>query len=252
MTSRVAPHKPFFPAREGDDQSTYAHRQLIGALGMVLPVLLWLVHGWRPTEGLEAWKPLSSVSAYYYTGAVAAFVGILIALAIFLFAYRGYGNDYQRSDRLAAIIAGAAAVVVAFFPTDAPGTLPEPSWWTPRTGTIHYVGAVVLFGSFSFFSLFLFPKSKAGKGQPLPRGKRTRNGIYHICGAAMLACILWAGIALSRKLPIFWPEALALEFFAVSWLAKGRADRTAAAAAYYCSHPRQLLGKVKSAVQPAR
>src|SRR6266545_2173362 len=55
------------------------------------------------------------------------------------------------------------------------------------------------------------------------------------------------GNALITRAPIFWPEAVALEFFAVSWLVKGRADRTAAAAGrrtlHYGRHPGQLVGE---------
>jgi len=47
---------------------------------------------------------------------------------------------------------------------------------------------------------------------------------------------------------IFWPEAIALEFFAVSWLLKGRADWTLASAGmltlHYGRHPGQLADKV--------
>jgi len=244
---------PLFPTPEPDDLSSHAHRQLIGGLGLVLPALLWLIAGWRPTEGLQRWELLSSVSAYYYTGAVAAFVGILIALAVFLFTYRGYKNEYRRRDRIAGIVAGGAAVLVAFFPASAPSDLPVPSWWTPRTETIHYISAVVLFGAFIFFSLFLFPKSKVKSGEPLPLDKRWRNRIYISCGLGMVVCMAWALSALFTGAPIFTPEALALEFFAVSWLVKGRADRTAVTASrrtlHYGRHPGQLVGKVWSAIR---
>ena len=53
----------------------------------------------RPTPGLPRWETLNSVSAYYYSGAVAAFVRVIFALALFLFTYRGYKND--RVDRWA-------------------------------------------------------------------------------------------------------------------------------------------------------
>jgi len=73
--------------------------------------------------------------------------------------------------------------------------------------------------------------------------------IHIFCGVAMLACMLWAGIATVTDAPIFWPEALALEFFAVSWLAKGRADITVVAAGkrtlYYGRHPRQLFAEFR-------
>jgi len=238
--------EPFFSAPERDDRSTHAHRLLIGALGLVLPALLWLIAGWRPTHAMPRWAPLDSVSAYYHTGAVAAFAGILTALAVYLFTYRGYANAYGRRDRIAAIVAGAAAVLVAFFPTRATGALPAPSWWTSWMGTVHYIAAVVLFGAFIYFCLFLFPKSQAG-GAPLPPDKRRRNRIYRMCGVAMVACIAWAGGARAGDAPIFWPEALALEFFAISWLVKGRGDRTAVAvgqrALYY---GREAVGRVRS------
>ena len=252
MGTTEPPHEPLFPAPEPDDLSSYFHRQFIGSLGLALPVLLWLIAGLRPTDGLPRWKVLSSVSAYYYTGSVAALVGILIALAVFLFTYRGYDNEHRRSDRIAAIVAGIAAVSVAFFPVEAPSDSLAPSWWTRWTGTLHYASAVVLFGAFIFFSLFLFPKTKVKDGEPLPRDKRARNRIYLSCGVAMLACMVWAGSALLARASIFWPEALALEFFAVSWLVKGRADWTAVAAAkrtlHYGRHPRQLVSDVWSAI----
>ena len=259
MTSRtrapasIPAFEPLFATTEPDDLSSHMHRLFIGVLGLLLPFLLWIIAGWRPTAGLQPWEILSSVSAYYYTGAVAAFVGILVALAVFLFTYPGYGNEYKRRDQSAAIIAGTAAIGVAFFPTGAPSDLPVPSWWTPQTRTIHYTSAVVLFGAFIVFCLFLFPKSKVKKGESLPLDKRVRNRIYRFCGLAMLVCMLWAGSALFTSAPIFWPEALALEFFAVSWLVKGRADWTAVnlgrRTLHYGSHPGQLVGEAWRAIR---
>jgi hypothetical protein len=245
MSTSIENIRGFFAVPKPDDLSSKAHRQLIGCFGLILPALLWLIDGWRSTEGLLPWRLLPSVSAYYYTGAVSVFAGILVALALFLFSYRGYDNTYHRRDRIAAIIAGVAAVLVALFPTGAPGDLEALSWWTPLIGRIHYASAVVLFGAFIFFSLCLFRKSKVKRGDPLPRGKKFRNLIYIFCGVAMVACMLWAGIASLKDAPIFWPEALALEFFAVSWLVKGRADITVIAAGrcilYYGRHPTQLF-----------
>ncbi len=248
--------EPLFAPREPDDLSSAAYRQLIGYLGMVLPVILWLIAGSRPTKGLPPWKLLESVSSYYYTGAVAAFVGVLAGLGAFLVTYRGYNNEYGWRDRVAGVVAGIAAALVAFFPTAVPTGLPALSWWTKLTGRVHYIAAATLFISFIFFSLFQFRKSKPGSGKTLPTSKRVRNGIHIFCGIAMAVCILWAGIASLIGAPIFWPEALALEFFAVSWLAKGRADRTVVAAGrrtlYYGRHPRQLPGDVWGAIRGQR
>jgi hypothetical protein len=243
-----------FPDREMDDLSSHAHRQLIGSIGLILPVVLWLIAGWRPL-GEHPWVPLSSVSAYYYSGAVSAFAGMLVALALFLFTYRGYDNKYYRRDRVAASIAGIAAVLIALFPTSAPIDLLKPSWWTPRTGTIHFLAAAVLFGSFIFFSVFQFPISSAEKTKPLPWDKKLRNIIYISCGVAIALCMVWVIYASFRGAAIFWPEVLALEFFAVSWLVKGRAYTTMVAAGksslYYLRHPRQLVKEAQDAIQTA-
>jgi len=244
---------PLGPPSAPDDRSSHGHRQLIGILGLILPVTLWGVASWRRTTGLPQWEPLDSVSSYYYSGAVAIFIGILAALAVFLFTYRGYANKDNRRDRRAATVAGTAAAVVAFFPTSAPLALPAPTWWTEDAGKIHFVAAVILFGAFSYISLFLFTKSNVPKGQGVPTEKRARNKIYVACGLGMVACIAWAGIATFNDVPIFVPEALALEFFAISWLVKGHVDETAVdagkATLHYAAHPRQLAGKVWGAIR---
>src|SRR5437879_5618907 len=99
-----------------DDLSTYLHRQCIGFLGALLPVMVWLVAGLRPANGLASpWRLLNSISAYYYTSGVLAFVGVLVALAVFLLTYRGYDNAHGAQDRLTGWLAGVAAASVAAF-----------------------------------------------------------------------------------------------------------------------------------------
>lgn len=208
---------------EPQDLSHKAHRCLLGCLGILLPVLLYGLAGLRPTAGLPRWETLDSISAYYYTGAVAVFVGVLFALALFLFTYRGYKG--HRADRVAGVIGGFCAFGVALFPTGAPGGVSEPTWWSPTTRTIHYVAAVSLFIVFIVFSLWLFRKSSVPRGQILPPGKRKRNLVYLLCGLAIIVCVLWAGSSRFTKQPIFWLEAIALCAFAVSWLVKGYAHR---------------------------
>lgn len=211
----LTPQRPR-PSRP-DDLSGDAHRQLIGWIGLLLPGLLVAITIGR--DGVERWRSLESISAYYYTGAVAAFVGMLVALALFLFTYRGFANANNKFDRGAAAIAGIAAILVAFFPTAAPGGVPPLSWWRPSTGTLHIGAAVVLFLAFAFFALWLFPLS--GRGQRETNG--WRNKTYLLCGAAIVLCILWAlANGLAGK-DIFVPESGALIAFSVSWLVKGYA-----------------------------
>ena len=119
----------------------------------------------------------------------------------------------------------------------------------PGGPPIHYFCAFVLFSAFIFFTVFLFPKSKVKKGEPLPSNKRKRNFFYRLFGGAMLICMVL--IFIIRKFTegsIFWPEAIALEFFAVSWLLKGRADwtmvRVGRRILRYGRHPGEFAGKV--------
>jgi heme A synthase len=201
------------------DLSQRAHRQLVGAQAL-LPVLLYAVAGLRPTPGLPRWGLLSSVSAYYYTGSVGIFVGVLFALSLFLFTYPGYKGEI--ADRVVGWLGGAAALGVALFPTAAPDGLSEPAWWTPRLRVVHYVSAVLLFVAFILFAIWLFRKSNLPKSSR-PVEKRRRDAVCLACGIVMVVCVLWAASSSITDAPIFLPEALAIVAFALSWLVKGEA-----------------------------
>jgi heme A synthase len=206
-----------------DDLSQRAHRRVIGALGVLMPMLLYLLAAIRPTDGLPHWDLLDSVSAYYYTGAVGVFVGVLFALSLFLFTYRGYKGVL--ADRIVGAMGGAAALVVALFPTAAPGGLSEPAWWSKTTGVVHYVAAVVLFFAFILFAVWLFRKSNIPNRRDRPREKRYRDALCLACGLIMIVCVLWAASSSITDAPIFVPEAIAIVAFAVSWLIKGNAHQ---------------------------
>jgi hypothetical protein len=208
------------PEQRADDLSGHAHRQVIGYLGLALPILLVQAVRIRPNPASDHWAG-TSISAYYWTGAVSLFVGLLAALSLFLLTYRGYANASQKYDRAAAITAGISAAVVALFPTTPPNGIAVLPWWHDWIATTHAVAAVILFSTFAVFSLWLFRKS-APDDEPEPDKKR-RNAIYLVCGIGILASMTWAVVARSLGQSIFWPESLALGFFAWSWLVKGRA-----------------------------
>lgn len=207
------------PARP-DDLSGDAHRRLIGWIGLLLPAVLVAIAIER--DGLARWRSLESISAYYYTGAVAAFVGMLVALALFLFTYRGFDNPHHSADRAVAIVAGFAALAVAFFPTAAPADVPPLAWWSRSTGVIHHVAALVLFAMFAVFALWLFRLRRDGSTET----KGWRNKVYLACGLAIVACIAWAGYNGYTAREIFLPESVALVAFSFSWLVKGYAVET--------------------------
>lgn len=211
-----------------DDRSNARHRQFIGYIGLALPWLLIAIVTWR--DGWQVFKDLDSVSAYYYSGASALFTGMLFVLGLFLAAYEGYANRLQKWDRLFARVAAIAALIVALFPTDVPLDFTVLAWWRPWVGKLHIGAAIVLFLVFAVFSLWLFRATEQSAALPgqvsqaapvVDPNKRWRNDFYLVCGLAILACIGWAGVNHFGGRPIFWPEAGALTFFALSWLVKG-------------------------------
>ena|SRR5438105_2616567 len=202
------------------DLSQQAHRRIIGVLGLLLPLLLYLVAGLRPNAPLPRWTVLDSVSVYYYTGAVGILVGVLFALSLFLFTYPGY--EHVIADRFVGCVGGAAALGVALCPTTAPKGVTPPPWWNSTLTTVHYVSAVILFSSFILFAVWLFRKSNVPKDKQ-PFEKRYRDTVCLICGIVMIGSVLWAASSRITHAPIFLPEAIAIVAFAISWLVKGEA-----------------------------
>ena len=222
------------PDDGADDLSGHRHRQAIGYLGLALPVLLVQAERMRPNAPSDQWIG-DSISAYYWTGAVSLFAGLLAALSLFLLTYRGYANAYRKYDRAAAIIAGVAAGLVALFPIAPPVGAPPP-WWGPEIGKVHVAAAVTLFSMFAVFSLWLFRKTEpdGARSADEKEEKRWRNRIFVLYGIGIVVSMAWALVAGTAGRSIFWPESAALGFFAWSWLTKGRAlrsiKRTASAA----------------------
>jgi hypothetical protein len=193
-----------------------------------MPLLLPLIAGLRPNDPAHRWQLLGSISAYYYTGAVAAFVGLLIALALYLFAYQGFRNEYQWIDKLFAKLAAVAAVGVAAFPASPPEGM-KPLWWTTTMVIAHYASAVVLFLVFAVFCFWLFRLTDPRR--PLDSDKPWRNRFYFGCGVLIVVGLAWAGYSgIVNKGPVLGPESLMLVAFAASWLVKGSIHKTIAEA----------------------
>jgi hypothetical protein len=195
------------------------HRIAIGLLGLSLPLLVYLFAGWRLTDGLTPWHPLQSVSAYYYTGGVAIFIGVLFAMALFLITYPGYEGFVW--DRVVGVVGGSAGLGVALFPTGVPDGVPALSWWRKSTGVIHYSCALVMFASFVVFSVWLFRRSNIPDKNARPPEKRRRDAVCLVCGISIVAFLIWAALSARAGQSILLPESLAIIAFAVSWLAKG-------------------------------
>jgi hypothetical protein len=192
-------------------------RKAVGYLGGGLPVGLWLASlllshdaGLRP-----------SVSDYYYTDVRNGFVGDLIAIGVFLLAYRGY----DKWDVTATNAAGLFAIVVALFPT-AP---PDPSTKALWVGRVHLTSAALLFVTLAVISIWLFRKTAPGETPTV--AKAHRNTVYLWSGVVILASIaailvlrwILGDDTMARHHVVFWFEAIALLAFGFSWLTKGQA-----------------------------
>ena len=197
------------PANNNQIISYYALRILIGATGILLP-LLHIIGNLIANETL---KIEFSVSDYYDNGTAGdILVGILFVLGFFLMTYKG--NDLI--DSRAANMGCVFALGVALCPTTSTNQ---------AVHILHFVFAVLLFSVFIFFSIYLFRKSDLPKG--VNKQKDKRNSVYFTCGIIMILCI--AGITLSMLVfepasikyhLVFWFESAALIAFGISWVTK--------------------------------
>jgi len=155
-------------------------RRAIGWLGIALPPVVYLVTWLFGDYSLL--KP--SISDYYYTVAGSILVGVLCAVALFLFTYKGPAPI----DGILSGVAAIFALGVALFPCnitghDYRGIIICRDDDSVRNG-IHYISAAGFFIVLSIMSLWLFRKTHPGqkaKGQ-----KKNRNNVYLICGIIML------------------------------------------------------------------
>jgi len=183
-------------------------RRVVGILGVSLPFVLAIgsfVLG--SSTGIEA-----SISDYYDTIMRGVFVGILFAIGIFLFSYKGY----EKKDNVAGYLACVFAIGVALFPAT-----------VGAVQTVHFLSAVAMFLTLAYFSYFLFTKSK--DDPPYRPEKRNRNRVYRTCGLIIVASIVLIalyimvleGTAIDAYKPVFVLETLALVAFGFSWFVKG-------------------------------
>ena len=201
-------------------------RRAIGVLGISLPIIM--VVGVLILTDCNAIQP--SISDYYYTRMGSGFVGVMCAVALFLFCYKGYKKDW-----IASKLACFFALVVVFFPTMGPDKANVCNYLGRNSSNtaslIHYISATLFFLTLAFFCLFLFTKTSGNKTPE----KIKRNRIYRFCGFTIIACIVLLALyslAIELKLwnivsavrgwkPIFALETLALWAFGFSWLTKG-------------------------------
>ncbi|MGC6431740.1 MAG: hypothetical protein ACON5F_11920 [Jejuia sp.] len=199
-------------------RSTRTLRQLIGVLGMLLPILLFVF-----TPKCD--NPLESISHYYYVRSGVFLIVVLSLIGIFLIIYT---KDFMLSS-----IAGICALFVVFFPTDQLGdcsitTIPH----SDARVWFHYGSAAVFLVILAFMSIFKFTKPDDEEAL-MHKGVKFK-GLYVFCGVLMLLALLLVGLkALGNIMPAnfikfyddnsltFWMEVVALEAFGIAWLVRG-------------------------------
>lgn len=193
-------------------------RQVIGWLGIMLSFSMWF--GNLIISKTTTLQP--SISDYYYTCMGDVFVGILFAIAMFLFSYKGFDEN----DNKITSLAGTFAIIVALFPTGSTNVKYISNTHTilnipySALGYIHLTAAGLFFITLSAYSYFWF--TKGNLNNPM---KVYRNKVYKTCAVIMVFSII--SILIMRLLKIsfpnstYWFETLALLAFGISWLVKG-------------------------------
>ena len=185
-------------------------RVMIGVLGGLLPWLVALI--------TLSWPQSISIT-YYSLFAVGTFMIVLGSASILLINYAGY----SLIDDIMATVAGCFGMLICLFPMT---YLPDPS---VKTGILHLpsdisnifhcISAFAFFAILAFMSFFLFTKTK-GK---MTKQKKIKNIIYRVCGIGMMVSFLLLFLNFLPNPPynLTWiVEAIALFFFAVSWIVK--------------------------------
>jgi len=199
--------------------SYLALRQLIGILGMLLPLICIL--GGLAFADLPGQR---SISFYYNTNMRDFFVGLLIAVSMFLFTYKGY----EFIDNLITSIIGAAGLGIAFFPVSSVDNLSVPIGLfqinSKISDVVHLISAAIFFSLLAANSMFVFTLSK-DKNIEKTRNKKIRNIIYIFCGVIILLSLLMFPLLgndrLSKGRMVLILETVMLAAFGLSWIVKG-------------------------------
>jgi len=201
--------------------SYFTLRKAIGWLGLLMPIIVrW---GAKLFERIPS---NDSISAYYYTSMRDVFVGILAAIGVFLFCYRGP----DKQDNILTNIAGLCAIGIGLLPTEpyyhevikAKFDFSANCYSNHGPLGFHIYVVAAFFLIISYLAIFRFRKLSRPY---LTKQKLSRNKIYVACGIVMV--LMLVGIvaikAIDATRSIFWPETVAIVAFGVAWLTKGQA-----------------------------
>ncbi len=203
-------------------------RRAIGYVGFSLPILLGPV-GWACLGiGIQ-----ENMSSYYHTPMRDIFVGVMCAIGIFLYCYRGTSQIESWTGNLSCM----SAIGIAVCPLDAHS---DPLHQHTILGYLHTVFGGTFFLTLAVYSLVHFPQRAASmpesEFEPATSNldRKARNFVYIVSGLTILACMAAIGtffflvsahvkVKLNALGFVFWMEWLAVWAFSAAWLTKGRA-----------------------------
>lgn len=201
-------------------------RRLLGELGILLPLALYVFNGFR----LEP-----SISDCYYTQAGTVFTGILVAFGLFLLTYRGHrknklaGQNEWVSDNFLTNVGGILALITVLVPTsfgedwltDCRHPLCHNTLWINLVHLGSAAGFLAIMGGMAYFKFTLNPKEVKWK-----------LVLFRTSGLIVWTSLLLMGIYIYLKnrgldwFPnaIFWGETLSLLSFGSAWLVNGHPE----------------------------
>lgn len=194
-------------------------RTVVGAIGVLLPLVLWAVdalvlHGSVTARG--------SLSAYYHSGARDLFVGALCVTGCLLLTY--LAAQRKTWDYWLSTVAGAAVLGVALLPTSRPATYGGPPtplqerWGEQTVAAIHFTCAGIFILSLAALCFVFAARDQRYGGRPR---------LHRACGTAILAAVAWVALGRVVDLDLGWltslyaGEVVSVWAFGTSWLVKG-------------------------------
>lgn len=199
-------------------------RFVVGLVGVALPfaVILGDVFVF-PGEGPF---PRDSLSAYYHSGVRDIFVGSLCVIGLFLITYMVF---HYNPDNVVTIVAGLAAICVAFLPTSTDGRnvlteAPTPLEMRFGEQNLSHIHA----GAAAIFMILMTVMSWRFAAREGDRGNLKRRMLHRACAVIMAVFLVVkvafgiVGVDTLGGISVLLVTELACTFaFGISWLVKG-------------------------------
>jgi hypothetical protein len=192
-------------------------RALVGAIALLLAPAVYLLSDWD--------RQLTSISISYWTNSGDIFVGSLIAVGFFLFAYNGTGNGKRDLEFWLSKAACGFAIIVAWFPTDGFDAADVPPTWTTRVSQLvrmkpeelHYIAAILQFACLIVMMWFFSNRARQKRSFARAATYRTLCILMVAGGIAILTLGKLSGLSTTVLLVETWE----LTLFGFGWLLAG-------------------------------